>query len=191
MSGRTGAALLRSSSGCAQAASSGTGTVPTVTSVLAGRGTGDGASRVPARSAHNQGTDMAQQWRRRSFLELGALPGAVPCARLHAKHVLREWGLAALGDTVELLVSELTTNAVNVSKSTEGILPIRLWLMSDGVTVEIYVWDTCLEPPMQGQVDEDAESGRGLMLVEILSANWGWYPAKKTGGKVVWCVVTE
>jgi hypothetical protein len=29
----------------------------------------------------------------RSYLELGALPTAVPCARLHARHVLCEWGV--------------------------------------------------------------------------------------------------
>ena len=29
---------------------------------------------------------------------LGALPGAVPCARLHARLVLIEWGLKALAD---------------------------------------------------------------------------------------------
>ena len=32
----------------------------------------------------------------RSYLELGALPTAVPCARLHARHVLWEWGLNGL-----------------------------------------------------------------------------------------------
>jgi uncharacterized membrane protein len=35
-------------------------------------------------------------WPLRSHLELGALPSAVPCARLHAKHVSWEWGLDAL-----------------------------------------------------------------------------------------------
>jgi len=48
----------------------------------------------------------------RSHLVLGALPSAVPCARLHAKLVLAEWGLKALAETAELLVSELVTNAV-------------------------------------------------------------------------------
>ncbi len=32
----------------------------------------------------------------RTYLELGALPTAVPCARLHARHVLSEWGLNGL-----------------------------------------------------------------------------------------------
>jgi len=33
-----------------------------------------------------------------SFLELAPLPGAVPCARLHAISVLCEWGLRDLAD---------------------------------------------------------------------------------------------
>ena len=37
-----------------------------------------------------------------THLELGALPTAVSCARLHVKHVLREWQQETLADTVEL-----------------------------------------------------------------------------------------
>ena len=51
-------------------------------------------------------------WPLRSYLQLGALPGAVPCARLHTKLVLWEWGLDRLVETAELLVSEIITNAV-------------------------------------------------------------------------------
>ena len=47
------------------------------------------------------------QWPLRSYLELGALPTAVPCARLHARHLLWEWGLNGLAADTELLVSEL------------------------------------------------------------------------------------
>jgi hypothetical protein len=36
----------------------------------------------------------------------------VPCASLHVKHVLWEWGLNSLAERAELLVSELVTNAV-------------------------------------------------------------------------------
>ena len=50
-----------------------------------------------------------------SYLELGALPTAVPCARLHARHVLWEGGLNGLAPDSELLVSELVTNAVNAT----------------------------------------------------------------------------
>ena len=53
----------------------------------------------------------------RGFLELGALAGAVPCARLHARLVLAEWGLAALSETLELVTSELVTNGVRASRA--------------------------------------------------------------------------
>ena len=33
-----------------------------------------------------------------TYLELGSLPTAVPCARLHVKHVLREWQMVGLAD---------------------------------------------------------------------------------------------
>jgi hypothetical protein len=35
----------------------------------------------------------ADPWPLQSHLELGALPTAVPCARLHARQMLWEWGL--------------------------------------------------------------------------------------------------
>ena len=50
-------------------------------------------------------------WPLRSYLELGALPTAVPCARLHARQLVWEWGLNGLAANTELLVSELVTNA--------------------------------------------------------------------------------
>ncbi len=39
---------------------------------------------------------MAYQWPLRDFLEYGALPSAVPSARLHARQIAWEWGLSAL-----------------------------------------------------------------------------------------------
>ena len=63
---------------------------------------------------------FAAQWPYRSFLELGALAGAVPCARLHARLVLLEWGLAALSESLELVVSELVTNGVRASRAMGG-----------------------------------------------------------------------
>jgi hypothetical protein len=50
----------------------------------------------------------------------GALPGATPCARLHARAVLHEWGLAGLAEAAELIVSELVTNAVRASTAPDG-----------------------------------------------------------------------
>src|SRR5580698_7725890 len=79
------------------------------------------------------------RWPLHSRLEFAALDTAPACARKHAKAVLLEWGLAALADTAELLVSELVTNGVRASEA----LPsgVGLWLVSDGQSVVIHVWD--------------------------------------------------
>ncbi|MGH3402050.1 MAG: ATP-binding protein [Streptosporangiaceae bacterium] len=133
---------------------------------------------------------MKDDWPLRSYLELGILTGSVPCARLHAKHVLWEWGLAELGDSVELLVSELVTNAARVSRSTENASFIRLWLRSDKSRVLILVWDSNPRAPVRIDVTEDAESGRGLLLVEAISDRWNWYRPEGMGGKIVWAEVS-
>src|ERR1700730_8883242 len=86
-----------------------------------------------------RGQDVAGQWPLRSFLELGALPGAVPCARLHARELMWEWGLKGLCDDVQILVSELVTNAVAAARSMAQVLPVRLWLLCDKACVLIVV----------------------------------------------------
>jgi anti-sigma regulatory factor (Ser/Thr protein kinase) len=137
-----------------------------------------------------RGMGMGDDWPLQSYLELGALPSAVPCARAHAKQLLWEWGLTELTESVELLVTELTTNAMRASQSFDPIQPIRFWLLSDKVRVLIMVWDGSPQQPMRMDVDEEAESGRGLLLVEAMSDRWGSYIPKLWGGKVVWCEVS-
>jgi anti-sigma regulatory factor (Ser/Thr protein kinase) len=105
---------------------------------------------------------MAEDWPLRSFLELGALPTAAPCARLHVRHLLWEWGLSVFSERVELLMTELVTNAIKASQSMDEYLPIRLWLLSDKLRVLILVWDANPQPPLRVEVELEAESGRGL-----------------------------
>jgi anti-sigma regulatory factor (Ser/Thr protein kinase) len=145
-----------------------------------------GADGLPFPSGDEQA--MPGQWPLHSFLELGALPSAVPCGRLHARQVAWEWGLAGLGDDTELLVAELLTNAVTAARTMEPIMPVRLWLLSDTTQIVILVWDASPEPPVRTQVDDDAECGRGLQLVEAVSRQWGWYAPRGSAGKVVWAL---
>jgi anti-sigma regulatory factor (Ser/Thr protein kinase) len=155
----------------------------------AAAGTGLGVPPFAAGSAGGE----AGEWTLQSFLELGALDGAVPSARLHARHVLREWGLTALADDAELVVSELVTNGVQASRAMEHAA-IRLWLTSDQAQVAICVWDASPQPPVRMDAAEEAENGRGLLLVEAVSAQWGWFPATPGGnghGKIVWSIVQK
>jgi hypothetical protein len=43
--------------------------------------------------------------------------------------------------------------------------------------------------PVRQNAGLEAESGRGLLLVEDLSAKWGSYRPEGSGGKVVWAAV--
>ena len=137
----------------------------------------------------------------RSSLELGPYPGAVPCARLHAKLILWEWGMQAIADAVELVVSELVTNALMASNDLAGprfpglagygVPPVRLWLACDRRKVLIEVWDASADPPVCQDLQPQAESGRGLHLVEAVSADWGSYVPAGRSGKIVWAIVTS
>jgi anti-sigma regulatory factor (Ser/Thr protein kinase) len=131
---------------------------------------------------------MSDRWPLRNFLELGALVSAAPCARLHARYVLWEWGLARLGDGAELLIAELVTNAVQASLAAPGASSVRLWLLSGSAQILILVWDVNPDPPARIAVGEEDENGRGLMLVEAISEQWGWFPRQHGNGKFVWAI---
>lgn len=146
------------------------------------------AATVPAPPIQDRGTDMAAEWPVQDFLELGALPGAVPSARLHTRQLLWEWALTPLSEQAEQVVSELTSNAVAAARATPQIPSVRLWLLTDKTRVLILVWDANPQPPALTQADEYAESGRGLFLVTMFSDRWGCYPTPQMGGKVVWAL---
>jgi anti-sigma regulatory factor (Ser/Thr protein kinase) len=132
---------------------------------------------------------MAGCWPVGDFLELGALPGAVPSARLHARQILWEWSLTALAEQVEQVVSELVANAVAAAGAAGPVQPVRLWLLTDGSQVLVLVWDASPGLPARAEPDDEAESGRGLFLVEAYSQEWGSYPTRHSAGKIVWALI--
>jgi hypothetical protein len=157
--------------------------------------TGQFATRtqtVPQPCPHQPQPELAG-WPLRAALPLGALPTAPGCGRAWTRQVLREWGLDRLADNTELLVSELTTNALQASAPIADA-SIGLWLASDCERAVILVWDPSPQPPAPADPGQDAEDGRGLLLVQALSLQWGWYfpPSASPGGhagKVVWAIV--
>jgi anti-sigma regulatory factor (Ser/Thr protein kinase) len=126
--------------------------------------------------------------RRSTCLLPAALPPSVGRAREYARGVLARWELEAMIDTVELLVSELVTNAVRATcRLGEGAAdPVYLCLSTHGDMLLIEVWDTGGEVPLRRTAADDDETGRGLMLVKALSKEWG-YRMVDSGGKIVWC----
>jgi anti-sigma regulatory factor (Ser/Thr protein kinase) len=139
-----------------------------------------------------------QQWPLLSHVELRALPASARAARLHTTSILHRWRLEDLAETAELLVSEIVTNAVRASTrivhqqretgQAPRAQPLRFWLTSDRHSVLIQVWDGDHHRPVLKDPGPDAEAGRGLLLIETLSAQWGWYAPDEQGGKIVWAV---
>ncbi|MFD3971691.1 ATP-binding protein [Streptomyces cyaneofuscatus] len=137
-----------------------------------------------------------QQVRFVDQLSLVAAQSAVSASRHFLRFALSKWQAALIEDDVLLVASELVTNAITVT----GVLPeppaweelerlglvhVRLVGLPDSVVVE--VWDVSDEPPRLQRFGDDAEGGRGLVLVQELAARWGSY--RVTGGKAVWAQV--
>jgi anti-sigma regulatory factor (Ser/Thr protein kinase) len=128
-------------------------------------------------------------WPLYAVLDLGALLTAPGCGRDWTGAVLREWGLARHVDDAEMLVSELVTNAVLASRHRSGAV-VQLHLTSDKDELLVIVHDSGLGEPSPRHADDLSDSGRGLMIVEALSRQSGWYPTLgDTTGKVVWALL--
>jgi hypothetical protein len=143
--------------------------------------------RDPAAPDHR----WADRWPLRSYLELAALDTAPGSARAHAGAVLWEWKLSAISDECALIVSEMLTNAVLSTRAHYRPDPVRLWMLgSSGASALFLVWDATEPAPVRRVTTPDAEHGRGLDIVNTLSARWGYYhPAEYPGGKVVWALM--
>ncbi|MPY51671.1 ATP-binding protein [Streptomyces acidicola] len=110
---------------------------------------------------------------------LSSTPRGARLARLLATEQLRTWGLPL--HPADLVVAEFAANA-----ATHGRVPgrdFRLTLYVVGDALRIEVTDTRGDRlPQLGAAGPDAESGRGLLLVETLAYRWGTtdgpYPRK-------------
>jgi anti-sigma regulatory factor (Ser/Thr protein kinase) len=89
---------------------------------------------------------------------------------------------ARVHDDAALLVSELVANAV-----CHGLPPIEVEVRCDGTgSLEVRVTDHEPRPPAAAHpADSEAESGRGIALVDLLSDAWG-VDQIPDDGKVVW-----
>ncbi|MGX5214031.1 ATP-binding protein [Streptomyces violaceus] len=116
---------------------------------------------------------------------LSPTPRGARLARLLATDWMRDRDLPhRVAEAAEHLVAELAANA-----ATHGRLPgrdFRLVLLGGGAILRIEVTDTHGDDfPRRRSPAPDAESGRGLLLVEALADRWGVQPGP-VPGKTVW-----
>lgn len=123
-------------------------------------------------------------------LTFAALPSTPRWARALSREALRGWGMESLAETVELLLSELVTNAVKAGRQ-ESVIRVTLRAGADRLRVEVA--DRGAGLPHVDDPDAENEGGRGMMLVSQVSADWGTYPVRfgsgTAVGKVVWCEI--
>jgi signal transduction histidine kinase len=94
---------------------------------------------------------------------LDPVPAQVGHAREQVRKVIPGWGLAEYDDLLELLVSELVTNAL---AHCHGPIDLRLSYSGNDLWIEVH--DSGDETPVRRDPGQDDESGRGLMLIDRL-----------------------
>lgn len=108
-------------------------------------------------------------------------------ARAAVTACARELGIDEVCDDVVLLVSEMVTNAIRYAAP-----PVRLEIQAGERDVVVAVCDGSPEPPRARAAGDDAEGGRGMMLVDMLTNDHGvrtdprgkavWARLRRTGG---------
>jgi anti-sigma regulatory factor (Ser/Thr protein kinase) len=113
-------------------------------------------------------------------VRLATGPAAAGEARRRVRAAIASWRVPVDQDAALLLTSELVTNAVRH----EAGQAVMLVITCARGRLRVDVHDTSGSLPAVADVPADAESGRGLLLVETLSDAWGFY--RTPAGKAVY-----
>jgi anti-sigma regulatory factor (Ser/Thr protein kinase) len=114
---------------------------------------------------------------------LGASFGAPARARDFVASKLRTWGIDEAFPDVELLTSELVTNAI---RHAEGDVEVSID-HSQGDCVRIEVRDLSERLPVMRPIETAREGGWGLHIVGRIATRWGL--EQRTGEKTIWCEI--
>ena len=127
-------------------------------------------------------------------VRLASRLSAVSAARAEVEAAICAWCVAVDPDVAALLTSELVTNAVTHAaaqpdrdaRRAGAAEAVLLVIAADdaGLRVDVHDGSVALPVLTDCPAEEDAETGRGLLLVTTLSADWGFY--RTPGGKAVY-----
>lgn len=111
-------------------------------------------------------------------------PQSVPAARRFATSVLRGASAETL-QAVELMVSELATNCIRHTNSAFDLTIVR-----NGRDIRVEATDQAGGTPTMRSPKPTDATGRGLKIVDMLSARWGVQPGA-SAGKTVWFMISD
>ncbi|MEH0581496.1 MULTISPECIES: SpoIIE family protein phosphatase [Streptomyces] len=110
-------------------------------------------------------------------------PEALAEARHMIRAAVRAWGAGERSDEIELVADELITNAL---MHTEGAAIVTVRVVTGGERrLRVEVEDSSSALPRRREAGVSGVSGRGLLLVDLLTDAWG--VEARGGGKCVWC----
>jgi Histidine kinase-like ATPase domain len=119
-------------------------------------------------------------------------PTASREARALIRDHLAQWGMSELTEAAELIAAELTSNALKVVPPGTTGLSIILAIHATTPGLLISLWDIGPGEPCLKHPDPDDPTGRGLFLIDYLTAgHWGTLPTPESKGKVVWAELTR
>ncbi|MFE9935760.1 ATP-binding protein [Streptomyces hirsutus] len=122
--------------------------------------------------------------RLRCVLPFEAAPAEVRVLRRAAARQLSRWGVPAVAEEAELLVTEMATNVIkHVGEGASSTLILE-WR---GERLRLEVHDKSRTLPTVKVVRYDEECGRGLQLLAALAVDWGTVLTE--AGKAVWCEI--
>jgi anti-sigma regulatory factor (Ser/Thr protein kinase) len=107
-------------------------------------------------------------------------------ARSVVEDAIRAWHVPVDADVAVLLTSELVTNAVTHGSARPGTF-VLLTIACDAAVLRVDVHDGSGDLPVLDEAAPEAETGRGLLLVTSLSAEWGFY--RTPAGKAVYFIL--
>jgi len=119
---------------------------------------------------------------------LPSSPESVRIARFHVRASLGFHGLSKYADDAETITSELVTNAVkHVCDSGAETIEVSLTRVWNPAAVTVAVSDSSSDGPIRRDASTYSLQGRGLQIVEALSAHWGWH--QQEGGKAIFATL--
>lgn len=154
-------------------------------SVSTGPGTGPIAMPPPAAPLRTEPATAGLRLAHRAAIVLIPETSSVRRARAFVMHHCKVAGVSPDAcDTVALLTSETVTNAFIHGRS-----EARLRLLARLGRIRVEVGDDNARHPQRASRNDDALDGRGLDILDLLSADWG--VLDEPAGKVVWFEVRD
>jgi serine/threonine-protein kinase RsbW len=118
---------------------------------------------------------------------LPSTPYSVQMARFYIRAALTYHDLGDYAKDAETITSELVTNAIRHAGAPQ--FDLEVMHLADAGAVAVIVTDLSPQPPVKRAPAANAEHGRGLHIVDALSASWGWRTEAR--GKAVYAILAR